>query len=278
MTGTKVVKLRLEDSGGKLPALIGDKVDEAAVGKAVELFYAEVPDIPLQGIDVQKDVAYYEKMVDATRDFNVTTEQLTEIVSKIEDDQRLRLKTAHVMGMYFTALMNNSKHPYFEIKTRENMWYLGMRMKDDKTAVLKGKGGRHVGYEMEHGTLIVEGNTGAYTGQHMKGGQLILKDYSGDALGEWMQGGSIMAEADVGKYAGRHMRGGSLTVKGKSDDYTGMQMINGIIRIGKDAGSWTGDGMRGGKITVDGKIRHLGYDMTGGEIWQGNEKVWPREK
>ncbi|MFH0860832.1 MAG: hypothetical protein V1921_06490 [Candidatus Altiarchaeota archaeon] len=201
MTGTKVVKLRLEDSGtGGLPNL-----KEGVVGRAVKLYEDST-------CDVVND--YYAMMAEATRDFDVRPAELQRIIDIIEkksegdfDDNK--------KGAFLTVLMQNSRSQAFRIKIKSPVSCLGVNLKGDKKITVVGDLLDETGACMEGGEIHVKGNVKDYTGSSMTGGKITVDGNAEDLTGTAMAGGIITVKGNVGENTSLHMTGGKLEVGGE---------------------------------------------------------------
>ncbi|MFH0860873.1 MAG: hypothetical protein V1921_06695 [Candidatus Altiarchaeota archaeon] len=230
MTGTKVVKLKLEDEGlgKKLPNLKADPV----VDHAVEVYgQREYRDNYMEIID------YHQKVLEDARGWDVTSTQLQEICGRIDDGYSNELKHDTKLGIFLSALMNESNHKEFKLKVRTPL--------------------SHLGYLASDKDITVTGDLGEAAGHCMKDGKLIVKGNTRDMAGLGLEGGEIIVEGNAGTNTARLMEGGTLHIKGNSGILTALSMTGGILR-------------------VEGKIKEMSDDIRGGEIWQGNKKVWPR--
>ncbi|MFH0860820.1 MAG: hypothetical protein V1921_06430 [Candidatus Altiarchaeota archaeon] len=239
MTGTKVVKLKLEDGSisGKLPPL-KDKFIGSFVEKASDLF---VNARLLEFHNGESRIAYqkaYKWLLDETKNVNVSPEELQEIFSRLDQRYGGSEEYSFDAGFILTALVQNSSHNDFRIRSAIGYDFLGYSLK-------KGK------------KITFEGSAGCWTGHSLDGGTLIVEDSVSSWAGSGMTGGYIEVGKNAGGWLGDSMKGGEIRVKGDSDAYTGERM-------------------EGGKIMVDGKIEGISKEYRRGEIWEGGVRRRPR--
>ncbi|MFH0860826.1 MAG: hypothetical protein V1921_06460 [Candidatus Altiarchaeota archaeon] len=280
MTGTKVVKLKLEDGGlgDRLPKLAEDPL----VKEAAEFY---------DNWEYNMLVAsrrFYEETLEKAKQWNLTSSQVQRLVEGLEG----KLTPGHEAeysektGIFLSAIIQGSSTSEFEFKTRRPLTYLGFQLRDGKKITVHGDVGDNTGRFMESGEVRVKGNAGSETGNFMKGGKIIVegdaknmtghlmeageidvRGEAGDHSGSEMVDGTIRVGKSAGKNTGEKMRGGKIHVTGGAGDRTGYGMQDGYIEVGRDAGMFTGEWMAGGKIHVKGNVKEeTGKRMINGEI------------
>ncbi|MFH0860864.1 MAG: hypothetical protein V1921_06650 [Candidatus Altiarchaeota archaeon] len=202
MTGTKVVKLKLEGgSGEKLPTL-----KDPTVEKAAELFKkSELGDsVPL----------FFEQMVKKTKNLNASSAQLQAIILLMEEECYNKSSYPPLAGMFLTALINNSKTDNFEFELKKPVDSLGYQLEDGKEITVTANLGDWLGEQMTGGKINVRGYARHHVGAEMRGGEIhvdgTIKDYAADR----MTGGRIHVGEIRGEYTGHYMDGGTLESDG----------------------------------------------------------------
>ncbi|MFH0860816.1 MAG: hypothetical protein V1921_06410 [Candidatus Altiarchaeota archaeon] len=237
MTGTKVVKLKLDGSGKskELPSLMDGVVEKAAaiVGELEPL--------------VGGWNHVYEHIEEKTRRMHVTPKQLQDMIEIGEHQYLIEIgehpyseveKYSWKMGLLVSALINSSPHDNFTVKTEIPLCYLGYRLKEGKKITVESKVDESVGRENMGGHIHVKKNAGWYAGADMRTGLLEI-------------------DGDAGRATGARMKGGELHVKGDTEFDTAVEM-------------------EGGKLIIDGKAMGAGHSIKGGEIWEAGKKVFSR--
>ncbi|MFH0860784.1 MAG: hypothetical protein V1921_06250 [Candidatus Altiarchaeota archaeon] len=245
MTGTKIVKLRLEDGGAgdKLPELRG-RVDESVLGRALEIF---------ETTEHQEDRAYHQRLAgeisNAGLDIdNITLQAVVDTLEKKHADEKYDSTANEIhknigsyqnrAGLLYTALVQASSRDEFKIKMRKPVNFLG-HVLDGKKIIVDGDVGHKVGWEMKHGEIIVNGNAGMWAGMSKLNGNIHIKK-------------------NAGKYAGSWARAGEITVDGDTDAGTGQFLCGGRVTVMGDAkGSETGSNSSFGTIDVKGVIENI---------------------
>ncbi|MFH0860858.1 MAG: hypothetical protein V1921_06620 [Candidatus Altiarchaeota archaeon] len=182
----------------------------------------------------------FETYLRQTSDISVSERQLQDIVDRIWEKHGDAENTDDHLGLYVSALVSSSKHSKFRIETPKPLNNLGYRLPKGKTLIIGGDAGRHLG-SLNAGQIIVKGDAGDYIGWEMKEGQILV-------------------EGNAGMYVGCYMRSGEIQVRGQADPMVGINMTGGFIRVGKLS---EGEG--------------ISAAYQGGEIWEGNKKVRPKE-
>ncbi|MFH0860852.1 MAG: hypothetical protein V1921_06590 [Candidatus Altiarchaeota archaeon] len=283
MTGTKVIKLNLEDGGSaeKLPKLMDSGVEDV-----VKAF----TEVKFKSVD-----EYYGLVTDRVRDFDVTQLQLQRVLNSIEAQAGSRKFFERDAGLFLTALIQTSDRDEFALEPTMPIGYLGHKLAGGKKITVKGNVGNQIGHLMQDGTVIIEGSAQNFTGYEMTGGEIIIKgdvgastgnnmrggkihviENAGDLTAQRMAGGMIEVDGKVGHHTGENMQAGTIKVKGDAGVGTGCGMEGGLIELGGNAGANTGELMRGtGKIIVNGKIESISSEYSTGEIWEGSTKMRP---
>ncbi|MFH0860842.1 MAG: hypothetical protein V1921_06540 [Candidatus Altiarchaeota archaeon] len=186
MTGTKVVKLKLEEGvGGKLP-----KIREDPVEVALKLF----DDTKYLGPG-----QFYHDTVKNTRGVSVSPEQLREILKHLEGRWDADYKYSARVGAFLTALIRNSEHESFRIKPQHRIHTLGVYLDREKEITVEGDVGDWLGDNMKAGTIIVKGDAGEYAGGDQHGGEIIVEGSAGPCAGWRSRYGKLDIREGKGK-------------------------------------------------------------------------------
>ncbi|MFH0860838.1 MAG: hypothetical protein V1921_06520 [Candidatus Altiarchaeota archaeon] len=217
MTGTKIVKLKLEGgTGERLPKLMDSQVSEAVS------FYNG------WSYDGSNGSHFTDETLKRFRGLDFKTKQLQEIVDILErtaPDERWYSAKA---GYFSSALMRGSTEKEFRLNVRKPLDYFGNYLSDGKK-------------------VTVYGDLGDWTGRMMEDAHIIVKGNAGGDTGNFMDGGSIDVKGNAERYTGSHMTGGRIHVYGNAGDYTGDDMEGGRIEVGGTIGG-IGTALKGGEI------------------------------
>ncbi|MFH0860848.1 MAG: hypothetical protein V1921_06570 [Candidatus Altiarchaeota archaeon] len=267
MTDTKVIKLKLEgDSSERLPNLMGD----TTTLRALNIFS--------QSDREEEPLAAYNKYQEQTKDLNVSSRQLNEIIKSLEETfpPNEDIRNTRYFGLLTSALINNSKEKKFRIKSRFPMDFVGYKLDGGKELTVDCEVGDGTGMYMKSGKILVNGHAMDDTGALMEGGYIEIRQGALSDVGNGMKGGKIKVIGDAYVGAGREMEGGEIIVEGNADSHTAWRMRKGHIVITGNVTDFTGERMRGGLLEVDGSIQALG-DVKGGEIRRKGETYWKKE-
>ncbi|MFH0860859.1 MAG: hypothetical protein V1921_06625 [Candidatus Altiarchaeota archaeon] len=274
MTGTKIVKLRLEDGRKEnLPGL-RDVLSEPQAEELVRI---------CGRINYDDAGKYYKLALAATKKYNLTSLELQTVVEGLEKSSSAGYESLNRSGIFLTALIQNSKQREFTIKTNKPLNCFGCSLSGHKSITVNGDLGHNAGLDMINGTIHVYGKTGNSTGNSMDGGAIIVEEYMGSNTGFMMSGGTIICHGSSGSRTGHAMacrRGMTSRIEIRKDagDGTGFMMSSGAeIEIGGNAGDGLGEDMHGGVIRVKGKIGSISPKFGSGEIWEGDVKKRPEK-
>ncbi|MFH0860853.1 MAG: hypothetical protein V1921_06595 [Candidatus Altiarchaeota archaeon] len=289
MAQEKIIKLRLEDAAGgdKLPKLMDDKVDEKAIQKLLGVYKTTRHEGQLRDYTTEMHEKYFQSMLDSTREFNVNSASLKEIANVLQKEyypqellkskaDNLRPVASDKIGLFLSALIENSEHGVFTIEASESIGYIGYRLKAGKMITLLGDAGPCTGHEMSGGEIIIDGSQDNWLGCRMSGGTIQVNGDAKGYTGDHMSGGTINISGRAEHVIGRGMRGGKITIGKNAGRIVGFNMIDGEIHVKGDVDELVGEHMGGGIIRVDGELKGVYPDCYGGEIWQANTKVWSK--
>ncbi len=120
---------------------------------------------------------------------------------------------------------------------------------------------KHIGAEMNSGTIHIHGDIGEHVGAAMTGGHIIVDGNAGDWVAPEMAGGLVEVKGNAGHMVGSAYRGssigmtgGTILVHGSARNETGHAMRNGLIAIGGNCGDFTGVNLNAGTIIVLGDL------------------------
>ncbi|MFH0860780.1 MAG: hypothetical protein V1921_06230 [Candidatus Altiarchaeota archaeon] len=252
MTGTKIVKLRLEGGqrSGNLPNL-----KDPLVEKALRLYDLR------EGVSVDPTEAgfwdYHNDVTFEAEGLNVNSEQLQKVYPSLESRHGGDPQFSIRAGLLLTALIQNSAEKEFNLIIGSPLDYVGFNLEEDKKVTINGNVGNNVCERMFAGTVEVNGN-------------------AGNNIGNWMADGKIIVRGNVGDEACWGMKGGELIVDGNAGERTGGWLENGRISVRGDVGSDTGFKMYSGRIEVGGIVGGISSAIKGGEIYNKGKKVWPK--
>lgn len=156
----------------------------------------------------------------------------------------------------------------------------------DGTVHLEGNLSRvkHVGAEMNGGTIHIHGDIGEHVGAAMTGGHIIVDGNAGDWVAPEMAGGLVEVKGNAGHMVGSAYRGssigmtgGTILVRGSVRNETGHAMRNGLIAVGGHCGDFAGVNLNAGTIIVLGNLGiRTGAGMKRGTIIAcGNVQMLP---
>ncbi|MFH0860783.1 MAG: hypothetical protein V1921_06245 [Candidatus Altiarchaeota archaeon] len=264
MTGTKIVKLKLEGGGAadRLPQL-REPSRPVEVDELVSLYdKVIVPENETWNVG-----KYYEGYLAETNGMDTNPKQLQEVLDRLEENYGQERDYSEKAGSLLTALMQNSHHKLFELKSELPLSRLGFRLSGRKSVSISGDVGSDVGREMENGFITVNGHSGDELGMEMKGGRIVVEKTAKDRAGYKMAGGTIHVKGEVNEEAGRLMTAGTIVIEKNAGVLTGDGMEGGSIHVKGDATEKTGFMMKGGSILVDGNAGpDTGCMMKGGFI------------
>ncbi|MFH0860781.1 MAG: hypothetical protein V1921_06235 [Candidatus Altiarchaeota archaeon] len=284
MTGTKIVKLKLEGGGDeKLPKLMV----EPAIEKALKL------------CNSQELGVYYkfrQSVIEGSRGFDFDSKQVQKLIYALEaqhgDDKDYTQKA----GVFLSAIMQGSTVKEFNITVVKPLDWLCYMLEGGKNVTINGTVGANLGDQMKDGKITVNGDAGMSVGNEAFGGRIIVNGNAGEFVGNGMAGGNVLVKGNAAGRAGYKMEAGDITIAGSCGDGLGQWMLAGNIHVKKNAGNDTGLGIKGGKLKVDGDVgentgwnmekgiielggdyKSLSEDIQGGRILHKGKQIWPVE-
>ncbi|MFH0860854.1 MAG: hypothetical protein V1921_06600 [Candidatus Altiarchaeota archaeon] len=240
MTGTKIVKLKLEGvgSGEKLPTIKEDPLLE------YHMLFEKAP------YDGNTEIFYADMLRELDRN-GLSQKEIQAIVDKIPDtretDSTLRRQYYEKVGLFMSALVEGSKDHEVKVKIRRPFNYVGFRMGENKKLTVEGNLGDHTAFGLDGGDLTIVGNTEDNTAIYMRCGSLNIKGNTGKNIGCSMVTGAINVSGNAGDNVGDRIHGGLIDVGGS------------IGKIGTPV-----DGSVEGYVGPDryGEIRHKGVRVA----------------
>ena len=157
------------------------------------------------------------------RSFDYDVDDVEEFIFELYkgNGERIPRDISGVTGIYLSALCNNIKDKKIELNLqpiKQKIDFIGYRLPEGKTLVLKGNVGSFVGAELQGGDLFVEGSTGDCAGAGMSEGKIFVSQQTGINTGDWKTGGEIHVEGGIGSL-GRHITGGYVYQAGQLKKY-----------------------------------------------------------
>ncbi|MFH0860779.1 MAG: hypothetical protein V1921_06225 [Candidatus Altiarchaeota archaeon] len=238
MTGTRVVKLKLEDGqrSGNLPNL-----KDPLVEKALRLYDLR------EGVSVDPTEAgfwdYHNDVTFEAGDLNVSPSQLQEVYSSLESRHGGDSQFSIRAGLLMTALIQSSKASEFNLTVASPLDYIGFSLRAENNADKR---------------VTINGNVGDHTGDRMRGGEIHVTGDAGDYSGYSMHGGIIRVDGSVKDDTGVAMVSGKIEVGGNAGQRTARLMRGGEVHVHGNAGDETADQIEAGTLKVDGTVSHYG--------------------
>ncbi|MFH0860862.1 MAG: hypothetical protein V1921_06640 [Candidatus Altiarchaeota archaeon] len=202
MTGTKVVKLKLdaEGVGDKLPKL-KDPIVEAAVRVFDENEWVS---------DAFTD---YNNLDEKLQGISVTEDGLNRVIEIIEASHEPDGALKRNLGLFVTALVKNSPKNRFTVRAKNPLTYLGFAMDKGKGITVEGDVGDMTGYHMAGGRVTVKGNAKDGTGCNMVAGRIVVEGNARDGTGDMMKGGILDVLGEIREIS-NNIYGGEVRHKG----------------------------------------------------------------
>ncbi|MFH0860785.1 MAG: hypothetical protein V1921_06255 [Candidatus Altiarchaeota archaeon] len=215
MTGTKIIKLRLDDGGvaDRLPQLKDNALDEV-VEKAVGLFErTEMPREWEEGFSPgwSEEPWNYKKIIlEEGKKLDVTPSQLQLILTSLESRFPDEEGFGERLGIFLTALIEGSTHEEFTLRPTTLLSDFGYQLEADKNITVEGDVGDNNFYRVKKAKIHVKGN-------------------AGDEIGHDLDGGHILIDGDCGEGCGRRMKKGKIEVGGKIENTYGCARYGGQV-------------------------------------------------
>jgi len=215
----------------------------------------------------------YEKLLPLVQGLQCTSRDI-EALSFIIEKYAPKYREDALVGLFFSALMNNSNESDFSLFVQNSpvpLEILGFR--NNKNISINGDVGGDLGYLMECGSIILQGNATSHIGYGMESGTIEVFGSVEDNAGYFMHGGSLTVNRNAGIYTGNSMQNGNITINGSCGKGAGHNMYGGIITINGNAGARLGYEMNGGTIIVNGNILSFSTNIKGGDIFQFDRQI-----
>ncbi|MFH0860850.1 MAG: hypothetical protein V1921_06580 [Candidatus Altiarchaeota archaeon] len=261
MTGTKVIKLKLDESADKLPKL-REKSDDRALKLFDEVKYHGNPS------------EFYDKIFGLSEGWDVDSQRLQQIYDSLSHAYGGELDTEKA-GLFLSALMQTSSCNTLTLEVYHPLDRLCGNLFGEKDIRLVGNVGERLAEYMTSGKITVEGDAGSSPGLSMIGGKLHIKgdagEMAGNKLGSWWHPVVINGKKIDMEYPQPPV----IMVDGDTGDKTGFMMYRGLVHVKGNAGAETGALMKGGIITVAGRIKSISPSFEKDEIWEAGVKRRP---
>ncbi|MFH0860827.1 MAG: hypothetical protein V1921_06465 [Candidatus Altiarchaeota archaeon] len=247
MTGTKVVKLKLEDAGGgNLPKLKDTVL--AILETAYKSFEHKPEDVrsdryafalaSLVGVDANEARVRSKKTLISMSNVNCDERTIQAFIDKSLISHQREGEFQGKAGIFLNALISTSPEEKLTLDLR------------------KLKRMNNLCSFMEDKDVTLIGDVGDWTAYAAWSGKVTIKGNAGNGTGCALIGATVIVEGDAGDDTARSAEGGEIHIKG-------------------DCGMHTGEFMKGGKLLVNGKIAELSDKIKGGEVWQGKTRIYP---
>ncbi|MFH0860821.1 MAG: hypothetical protein V1921_06435 [Candidatus Altiarchaeota archaeon] len=202
MTGTKVIKLKLEGStaDGMLP-----KLKDPVVEKALRL-YDRIGYMEQGGFErvIYGEIGYHDTILEESGGWDLNSGQIQDVITALEHREFGTERHASKTGLFVNALMLGSKEKEFRISTFTPLDYLGFRWEEPKKLTVDGDLGDHIGKQMEVGEITVRGSIGDYGCKSMTGGEITVEGNAGSFTGDFTRGGILKVGGKIAGFADQY--------------------------------------------------------------------------
>jgi hypothetical protein len=198
------------------------KVMDQIIGGYAKCQAMEIQDL-VREVERGEIIEAYALVEKTLRAFDYDVDDVEEFIFELYkgDGGRISREISGLTGIYLSALCNNVKDEKIELNLqtiKQRIDFIGYRLPEGKTLVLRGDVGSFVGAELQGGDLVVEGSTGDCAGAGMREGRIFVSQQTGINTGEWKSGGEIHVEGGIGSL-GRHITGGYVYQAGQLKKY-----------------------------------------------------------
>ena len=164
------------------------------------------------------EVRTYNAALSSIGDLQYDQDDIEELCAELDSGRKTPYLISGPAGIYISALINQAREERILLSLQDferTFHFLGYRLPEGKTLILRGNVGDFVGASLAGGRLVVEGSAGNWCGAGMTGGEILVTGHTGQKTGEWMRGGTIRVEGRVwGMGEGRF--GGEILHKGRA--------------------------------------------------------------
>lgn len=177
-----------------------ERVMDQIVEGYLKLVEEEVKDL-VWLVEHSRIVKAYSSAVRTIQKIDYDVDDIEELCIELDKGEKVPYLISGPAGIYISALCNHTKEETMHLSLYElnrAFHFLGYRLSEGKTLVLKGNAGDFIGAGLSGGKLIVEGSTGNWAGAGMMDGELFITGNTGQNTGAWMSGGEIHVNGQLG--------------------------------------------------------------------------------
>lgn len=159
----------------------------------------------------------YEAALQGIQKLQYGQDDIEAFCAEAGSSKNIQYRLAGPSGIYISALINCCHDDHIVLRLRNNkrtFHFLGYRLPEGKTLILKGDVGEFIGASLAGGRLIVEGSCGNWCGTGMVTGEIQVAGNTLKNTGEWMRGGEIHVGGTI-KGLRRASLGGKIYRRGK---------------------------------------------------------------
>ena len=198
------------------------KVMDQIIGEYAKFQTVEMKDL-IGEVERGEIIEVYALAENTLRDVSYEVDDIEEFIFELYkgDGVRIPWEISGLTGIYLSALCNHVKDEEIELSLesiKQKIDFVGYRLPEGKTLILKGDVGSFVGAQLQGGDLVVKGSTGDCAGAGMREGRIFVSQQTGINTGEWKTGGEIHVEGGIGSL-GRHITGGYVYQAGQLKKY-----------------------------------------------------------
>jgi hypothetical protein len=168
-------------------------------------------------VEQNRVVRTYRAALKGIQEIPYSQDDIEEFCAELDSSNKVPYMISGPAGIYVSALVNTCQEDRIVLRLRDyqrTFHFLGYRLPEGKTLILKGDVGDFIGAGLSGGRLVVEGSTGNWCGGGMMKGEIFVTEYTGQNTGEWMRGGEIHVEGQI-RSKGKTMFGGKIYQRGK---------------------------------------------------------------
>jgi glutamate synthase domain-containing protein 3 len=162
----------------------------------------------------------YEAATQNIKEVSYDQDDIEEFCAELDSSDKIPYMISGPAGIYISALVNHSHEDSIMLRLEDyqrTFHFLGYRLPEGKTLILKGNVGEFIGSGLSGGRLVVEGSAGNWCGAGMVSGEIMITKNAGQKIGEWMRGGEIHVDGRIQsigrtRFAGKIFRRGKIVV------------------------------------------------------------------
>lgn len=192
-----------------------ERVMEQIVEGYLKLVEEEVKDL-VWLVEHSRLIKAYSFALRTIQKIDYEIDDIEELCLELDKGDKTPYLISGPAGIYLSALCNNAKEEKIQLRLYElkrAFHFLGYRLPEGKTLVLKGNAGDFIGTGLSGGKMIVEGSTGNWAGAGMMDGELSITGNTGQNTGAWMSGGEIHIDGHI-VGIGKSIHGGRIYHRG----------------------------------------------------------------